>query len=166
MFCLLIKQTLLYMTGVSFVSIIFLKKLQTLRDVILQLHADNPSFSFDIFYNTIKCLLDKHALLKETSKTKKRRKSSPWITKGILTPINKQDHLHKGFLKEKDTFLKSLFLESFKKYRNRIISLCKLSKSNYFHKFFSDNQKNIGKAWGGVKTIISLRFSAPPLLCA
>ena len=132
----------------------------------MQLHADDPSLSFDNFYSTIECLLEKHTLLKKFGNSKKRKKSNPWITKGILTSINKRDHLRKCFLKEKDPFLKSLFLESFKKYRNRIVSLCRLSKSNFFHKFFRDNQKNIGKIWEGVKSLISFRSSASPhLMC-
>ena len=130
------------------------------------LHTDDPSLSFDIFHNTVSDLLDKHAPLKKLSKSKKRKKSNPWITKGILTSIDKRDNLRKCYLKEKDPFLKSLLLESFKKYRNRIVSLCKMSKSNFFHKFFSNNQKNIGKVWEGVKSLISLRSSAsPPPTC-
>ena len=111
--------------------------------------------------------MDKHAPLKKIVNCKKRRKSNhPWITKGILISIIKRDHLHKCVLKEKDPDLKSLLLESFKKYRNRISSLCKLSKINFFHRFFSDNQKNIGIVWEGVKSIVSLRSStSPPPMC-
>ena len=130
-------------------------------DDTLHLLAEDPSLSFDIFHNTIKCLLDKHVPLKKTSHSKKRSKSNPWITKGILTSIVKRDRLHHYFRKEKDPFLKSLYLENFKKYRNKIVSLCKLSKSNFFNKFFSDNQKNIGKVWEGVKSLISLRPVSP-----
>ena len=36
-----------------------------------------------------------------------------------------------------------------------------MSKSNFFNKFFSDNQKNIGKVWEGVKSLISLRPVSP-----
>ena len=131
-------------------------------DAKLQLHADDPSLCFYNFYSTIKCLLEKHAPLKKFGNSKKRKRSNSWITKDILTSINKRDHLRKCFLKEKDPFLKSLFLESFKKYRNRIVSLCRLSKSNFFHKFFSDNQNNIGKVWEGVKSLIYFRSSASP----
>ena len=135
-------------------------------DVILQLDANDPTLSFDLFYNTVRGLLDKHVPLKKLRNSKKRRKSNPWMTKGIFTSIKKRDHLRSCFLKEKDPDLKTLLLESFKKYRNRIVTLCKLSKSNFFHKFFSDNQKYIGKVWEGVKSLISLRSSAsPPPMC-
>ena len=60
------------------------------------------------------------------------------------------------FLKKKP-LLKSLLQESFKKYRNRITILCRLSKSNFYDKYFTFNQKNIRKVWEGVKSIISSR---------
>ena len=79
----------------------FLGEIRSLNwDAILQLHADDPSLSFDNFYSTIECLLEKHAPLKKFGNSKKRKKSNPWITKGILTSINKRDHLRKCFLKE------------------------------------------------------------------
>ena len=57
------------MIGLSFVLMIFLKiYIRNINwDVILHLDADDPSLSLDIFYNTIKCLLDKHAPLKRLS---------------------------------------------------------------------------------------------------
>ena len=105
-------------------------------DVILHLDADDPNISFDNFYNSINNLVDKYAPLKKTSNKKRRSKSNPWITNGILTSITKRDHLHKNFLKEKDPFFKSLLQQSFKLYRNKIVALCRLSKSNFFNKYF------------------------------
>ena len=93
-------------------------------DDTLHLLAEDPSLSFDIFHNTIKCLLDKHVPLKKTSHSKKRSKSNPWITKGILTSIVKRDRLHHYFRKEKDPFLKSLYLESSLKNIEIKLSLC------------------------------------------
>ncbi|XP_057290769.1 uncharacterized protein LOC130613442 [Hydractinia symbiolongicarpus] len=109
-------------------------------DAILQLSTDDPNVSFNNFYNSFNSLLDKYAPLKTTCNKKSRKKSNPWITNGILTPITKRDLLHKRFLREKDPYFKSLLLERFKKYRNKIVTLCRLSKS--------------------VKNIISVRSSA------
>ncbi|XP_057310678.1 uncharacterized protein LOC130648640 [Hydractinia symbiolongicarpus] len=128
-------------------------------DDILQLNVDDPNLAFNNFYNCINSLLVNHAPLKKTCNKKRKKKSNPWITNGILTSIIKRDHLHKCFLREKDPLLKSSLLESFKKYRNKIVSLCRMSKSNFLNKYFSNNQKNIGNIWKGVKNIISVRSS-------
>ena len=124
-------------------------------DVILHLDADDPNISFDNFYNSINNLVDKYAPLKKTSNKKRRSKSNPWITNGILTSITKRDHLHKNFLKEKDPFFKSLLQQSFKLYRNKIVALCRLSKSNFFNKYFSDNKKDMA-TFGKVLKILFL----------
>ncbi|XP_057308206.1 uncharacterized protein LOC130646085 [Hydractinia symbiolongicarpus] len=109
-------------------------------DAILQPSTDDPNVSFDNFYNSFNSLLDKYAPLKTTCNKKSRKKSNPWITNGILTSITKRDLLHKRLLREKDPYFKSLLLERFKKYGNKIVTLCRLSKS--------------------VKNIISVRSSA------
>ena len=64
-------------------------------------------------------------------------------------------------MKEKDPFFKSLFYDSFKKYRNKIVTLCRQSKSNYFSKYFRENIKNTCKVWEGVRSLITLRNSNP-----
>ena len=66
------------MIGVSFFLNDFLEEIGNINwDVIIQLYTDYPSFSFDILYNTIKFLLDKHTPLKGTVKSKKREKMQP-----------------------------------------------------------------------------------------
>ena len=139
----------------------FLTELRNMNwDVVLHLDAEDPNLSFDSFFNSVNSLLDKYAPYKKTSKRKKRKKSNPWITNGILTSIGKRDHLYKCFLKEKEPVLKSLLKESFKKYRNKITILCRLSKHNFYDKYFTLNRKNIRKVWEGVKSIISSRSSS------
>ena len=139
----------------------FLTELRSAKwDVILQLEANDPNISFDNLHNSVNNLLDKYAPFKITCKKKNRKKSNPWITNGILVSISKRDHLYKSYIREKSPVVKALLLESFKKYRNKIVSLCRLSKSNFFTKYFRDNKKHIGKIWEGVKSIISLRSSS------
>ena len=139
----------------------FLTELRSAKwDVILQLEANDPNISFDNLHNSVNNLLDKYAPFKITCKKKNRKKSNPWITNGILVSISKRDHLYKSYIREKSPVVKALLLESFKKYRNKIVSLCRLSKSNFFTKYFRDNKKHIGKIWEGVKSIISLCSSS------
>ena len=101
-------------------------------DATLQIDSGDPNLAFDNFFNGINGLADKYAPIKNLAcKKKKRVKSSPWITNDILTSIKKQDHLYKSFLREKNPLSKALLLENSKIYRNKIVALCRLSKSNY-----------------------------------
>ena len=58
--------------------------------------------------------------------------SKPWITSGLKKSIKV-----KNFLLQSGNLVKNKF------YRNKICTLTRLSKKNYFHAFFSDNLNNM-----------------------
>ena len=70
--------------------------------------------------------------------------SKPWITSGL-----------KKSIKAKNFFLQSGNLVKYKFYRNRICTLTRLSKKNYFHAFFSDNLNNMKNTWNGINSLIN-----------
>ena len=49
--------------------------------------------------------------------------------------------------------------QTFKTYRNQIITLNRRSKENYFKMFFEINKKDLKKIWDGIKTLISTKSS-------
>ena len=85
---------------------------------------------------------------------RKKIKSKPWITKGIKTSISIRDKLYKEMIKEKNILTKVLKHESFKKYRNQIINLLRVSKQTHYNKFFEENKKNCRAIWTGINEII------------
>ena len=127
---------------------------------ILELDCNNVNIPFACFYNSIDCLLDKHAPLIQPNRNKKRVKSNPWITLGIITSIEKRDNLFKSFKKEKNAISRSFIENNYKKYRNMITTLCRRSKENYYSKYFKDNFSNIKKIWEGIKSIISTKSNS------
>ena len=57
-----------------------------------------------------------------------KKKSKPWITKGIKTSTSIRDKLFKEMIKEKNILKKVLKHESFKKYQNQINNKSSKSK--------------------------------------
>ena len=98
----------------------------------------NHGDSFDVdkafshFYDSLNVLVNKHAHLKTVSNRMRKQFSKPWITSGL-----------KKSIKVKNFLLQSGNLVKYKFYRNKIYTLTKLSKKNYFHAFFSHNLNNM-----------------------
>lgn len=57
---------------------------------------------------------------------------------------------------EKEPFLKASFHNTFTN-RNKMIALCRLSKTNYYKHFFNSHKRNLQMIWEGVRSIISIR---------
>ena len=112
--------------------------------------------SFNLFFQKIEVLLDEMAPIKRLSRKEAKTEKKPWITSGILKSIQNRDKLHKKFLKEKCSARKSLLFDEFKKKRNMIIMLLKISRENYYAQYFLENKSNIKETWKGIKNIINL----------
>lgn len=99
---------------------------------------------FTDFYNKLNKVIDKHAPLKTVSARIRKQMSKPWITKGIRKSIKIKNALYwKGNT------------ERYKLYRNKIIQLSRLSKKNYYHKYFENHLNNMRKTWQGINEVIN-----------
>ena len=101
---------------------------------------------FRLFIKT----LDRHAPIKKSTRKEQKIKSKPWITKGIKKSISIRDKLYKEMIKEKNVLTKVLKHEFFKKYRNQIINLLKVSKQTHYNKYFEENKNNCIAVWIGI----------------
>ena len=99
---------------------------------------------FSSFYNKLNKLVNKHAPFKPISKRKQRMMSKPWITKGIRASI-----------KTKNKLLTMGNYELYKSYRNKIVTLTRISKKNYYHNFFQVNINNAKATWEGINSLIN-----------
>ena len=100
--------------------------------------------AFNVFYNKLNRLVDKHAPFKTVSRRKSKQMAKPWITKGLLTSIRKKNKLyHDGLWDE------------YKLYRNKLSLLTRLSKRNYYNSFFELNLNNMKANWEGINNLIS-----------
>ena len=73
-------------------------------------------------------LLDKHAPMKQITKKEIKTKSKPWITKGILTSINKKYKIRSKSLKAKDQNRKEALNQEYKMYKNILTNITKKAK--------------------------------------
>ena len=57
-------------------------------------------------------------------------------------------------IKVKKVLTKVLKHESFRKYRNQIINLLRVSKQAHYNKYFEENKNNCGAIWIGINEVI------------
>ena len=66
-----------------------------------------------------------------------------------------RDNLFHDYLNTTSDDLKSFIQKRYKFYRNRIVSLIRLSKKLHYSRYFSENSNNLKKIWQGVREVIS-----------
>ena len=93
---------------------------------------------------------------KTLNKKEQKLQQMPWISGDILNYMHERDELHKIFLAEKDIVEKDILFNSFKKKRNKTLSLIRKSKDLYFKDFFESNKADIKNTWKGIKNIVNL----------
>ena len=96
------------------------------------LEKKDVDYSFDKFFLIVETLLDTYApiqkLTKAESKLKPRR---PWLTRGIMTSIKKKNVIYKKFIKAKNSTEKNILYNEFKRYRNLVTKLSRISKAKH-----------------------------------
>jgi len=112
--------------------------------------------SFNRFYYTIEKLLDEMAPVKKLTQKEIGLKMSPWITHGILKSMNHRDYLYKKFTSEGDPVTKTTLKLSYNIFRNRVISLIRISKKQYFSNYFEEHNTNIKKTWEAIRDLINV----------
>ena len=97
------------------------------------------------FYNKITDLLDEMAPVKRLTHKEKGLIERPWINSGILKSIQSRDKCYDEFRRETNKSIKITKYEIFKRKRNKITSLIRISKREYYSNYFLENQSNIKK---------------------
>ena len=92
---------------------------------------------FSTFYNNE--INNKHATLKVLSKRKIKQINKPRITSGIRKSI-----------KIKNRLFYSADINKYKLYRNKILTLTRISKKSYYHNYFEQNIKDLKRTWKGI----------------
>ena len=100
--------------------------------------------SFSCFYNKLNKLVNKHAPLKNISRKKAKQLTKPWISRSIRKSI-----------KIKNALFISGDTEKYKLYKNKLLSLTRLSKKLYYHTYFEENLNNTKKTWEGINQLIN-----------
>ena len=106
--------------------------------------------SFTLFHNKLIETIDKHA--PETTRKISGRKliRDPWITKGIITSLNKQRKLYQNMIREQTTNAK----ERYTTYRNNLKRLIRAGKRKYLHDKCTEYKQDSRKLWQLINRII------------
>ena len=112
--------------------------------------------SYNLFYYKVEKILDEIAPYRKMTKNELRLEQRPRITCEILQSMRKRDNLYKSMAREKDSVLKLEISNSYKLYRNLIVTLLKQSKKNYYSSYFIENQNNVKKTWDEFRNLINV----------
>ena len=95
--------------------------------------------------------LSKNSLKKEAKFQRK-----PWISYGIIQSMAIRDKFYKESTCEIDPLKKKDLFNSYKNYRNKIVTLLRKSKKQYFTDYFKEHNTNIKKTWEGIRSLINM----------
>ena len=124
--------------------------------VILKTEYNDPNFSFNEFEANLNSIIDKYMPLKKLTNKEIKQHNKPWITNGLRNSVRRRDSLHKKYIKAKNNVMKSDYHVKYKELRNQIVSLCRISKKNYYQNYFSKYTNNLKETWKGIKKLINL----------
>ena len=121
---------------------------------IMTVEIKDPYHSFNKFYNKLDNLIKKYVPVKKLSKKQLKRKSKPWITKGLIKSMQVRDNIFHKFLRAKDVNNKVQHQSKYKRYRNLITILIKLSKKLYYD-HFNPNRNNSKVTWETINELLN-----------
>ena len=73
-----------------------------------------------------------------------------------MTSIKKKNIIHKKIIKAKNSTEKNILYNEFKRYRNLVTKLSRISKAKHYHHYFTDHKKNMLKTWEGIKLLVNI----------
>ena len=112
--------------------------------------------SSENFFNNINTLLDEMAPIKRLTKKEKGLMERPWITSGILASMKSRDFAYSEFIREKDPSVKATKFDLYKTKRNLVTKLIRVSKKDYYTKYFTEHTTNLKKTWSGIRELINV----------
>ena len=113
-----------------------------------------------MYLDKINMLLDTYAPLKRINKYKSKFKLKSWKTLRLQKSISVKNKSLTNFINKKDPILKEEFHTNYKKYRNLLSTIMKISKQANYDKYFERNWNKIQNTWKGIKSLISLKTVA------
>ena len=92
------------------------------------------NLGFETFVRFVNRILDKHAPTKIIGKKENKITSKPCVTRGIKTSMKIRDKFYKQMIKTKSKQQKLSKHNSYKKYRNKITELLRISRQTFYQK--------------------------------
>ncbi len=105
---------------------------------------------YNKFVNTLTKLYDECIPVRKYKCKNKTEPRCPWISRGLLKSINTKNKLYKKYMQKpsEERF------NAFKRYRNKLNTLIRKSKKEYYNKRFESVKNNLRKTWKTINSII------------
>ena len=111
------------------------------------LQQTEPDMAYEIFLQKLLFYYNKNIPLAKAKASNKTKQ--PWITKGIMHSISKRNDLYKEALKSENKNM-----TEYKKYRNTLTSVIRLSRKLYYSEKIDTNTNNTKSLWDTVNNLI------------
>ena len=134
-------------TEENIVSLNFDLASETWDDIYNQQDVDD---AYKLFYTKLKQCLDKNIPYQKVSK-KRQNIRNPWITKAILNSIHTKNRLFKQYIKNPGN---TNYHVKFKKYMNKLNSVIKNARRNYYDEKFQKVKGDIASVWKVINNIL------------
>ena len=102
------------------------------------------------FINEFSAIIDQHAPLRPQTRKELQLILKPWISKGILKSIQTKNSLFKKCYKKNDLDL----IANYKKYCNKLTTIKRIAKQNYYASMIQINKKDLSKQWQLINQIL------------
>jgi hypothetical protein len=99
--------------------------------------------AYALFINTFKDAFDKNMPQKQKTIKTRSNEHKPWISSGIAKSIRRKNHLYKCYLSKRSTTAN----EKYKKYKNKLTNIIRISEKIYYQNKFELAKHNISKTW-------------------
>ena len=106
--------------------------------------------NFEEFLNLFTNCIDASCKLKNPKFSRRNKLDNSWITAGLINSISKRDRLYKIWKRtqtKRCTMGDPRLQEQYRKYRNILSNLIKMSKQNYYTEQFERASGNMKKTW-------------------
>ena len=78
-----------------------------------------------------------------------RTSHNPWMTTGLINACNKKNNPYKKIIKNRNEINE----QRYKKYKNKLISVLRMSKQEYYTKILNKHKKNINETWNILRNV-------------
>ena len=113
------------------------------------LNINDVNICYDTFLNYFTTLYNQNCPVKQIKVTK-RKAFKPWFTRGLQNACKKKNNLYSLSLRSKDPHI----LDRYKRYKNKLTKILRLSEKQYFDKFLKEHKNNTKGTWKILNNIV------------
>ena len=95
-------------------------------------------------------IVNQHAPFRPQTRKEIKLNAKPWLNNGILKSIQTKNVLFKKCYKKNDPVL----IENYKKYSNKLTSIKRIAKQNYYTHMIQLNKNDLSKQWRLINQIL------------